>query len=240
MLKAKRVPQRICRLHMEGRHRLQSDARHSPPSPPSPPKGDKNARRTMLLSVGAFPFLSILPSLQQTTPPVQGDCTECVGLVDGTLGTCAGYSGGTCSSTFDDRPGYFVAPWEYPGTVLEAVEDLKQEIEALGGTIVTAQDAYIYATFADRSGEVQDDVEVYVSEADASVVLRAASRTNRFGAGGRNARRFELIRTRLGWDQVPILRNRRRKLLLFESPWDDFGPTPPPTSDYRNVDDDLL
>lgn len=72
MLKAKRVPQRICRLRMEGRHRLQSDACHSPPSPPSPPRGDKTARRTMLLSVGAFPFLSTLPGLQQTTTPLQG------------------------------------------------------------------------------------------------------------------------------------------------------------------------
>eukprot|EP00959_Pyramimonas_sp_CCMP1952_P376350 7883039-Pyramimonas_sp.AAC.1 len=24
-------------------------------------------------------------------------------------------SSGACMSTFDDRPGFFVAPWEYPG-----------------------------------------------------------------------------------------------------------------------------
>jgi hypothetical protein len=42
-------------------------------------------------------------------------------------------------------------------------------------------------------------------------------------------------------DEVPILRNRKRKLLLIESPWDDFGPTPPPGTDYNyNVDDNLL
>lgn len=40
--------------------------------------------------------------------------------------------------------------------------------------------------------------------------------------------------------QVPILRNRRRKLFFIESPWDDFGPTPPPGVDYNDVDDVLL
>ncbi len=33
--------------------------------------------------------------------------------------------------------------------------------------------------------------------------------------------------------QVPILRNRKRFLLL-ESPFDDFGPTPPPDLDLAN------
>jgi hypothetical protein len=42
-------------------------------------------------------------------------------------------------------------------------------------------------------------------------------------------------------DEVPILRNRQRKFLLIESPWDDFGPTPPPGVDYNySVDDSLL
>ena len=32
--------------------------------------------------------------------------------------------------------------------------------------------------------------------------------------------------------QVPILRNRQRKLVFIETPWDTFGPEPPPTFDY--------
>jgi len=46
---------------------------------------------------------------------------------------------------------------------------------------------------------VQDDVELYVSERDASVVLRAAARVRKLPDGGRNARRLESIRRRLGW-----------------------------------------
>jgi hypothetical protein len=38
---------------------------------------------------------------------------------------------------------------------------------------------------------------------------------------------------------VPILRNRQQ-LLFFETPWDSFGPVPPPVPDYsKSLDDDL-
>jgi len=113
--------------------------------PPSPQRlKDRFARRTLLLSVGVIP---ITPDVIQTTSLVQGTCTECVGIVDGTLGTCDGFSAGTCVSTFDDRPPFFVAPWEYPGDISEAIDDLKEEISALGGKIITVEGGYIYATF---------------------------------------------------------------------------------------------
>lgn len=41
----------------------------------------------------------------------------------------------------------------------------------------------------------------------------------------------------LCWEVVPVLRNRQRVLLFGESPWDSFGPEPPPTPDYSR---DLL
>lgn len=48
---------------------------------------------------------------------------------------------------------------------------------------------------------------------------------------------LEELRMQLGWEVVPILRNRQRFLLFGESPFDSFGPVPPPTPDYSK---DLL
>jgi hypothetical protein len=50
--------------------------------------------------------------------------------------------------------------------------------------------------------------------------------------GAQPSQLLESVRIRLGWEEVPILRNRRRALFFGESPFDDFGPTPPPGLDY--------
>lgn len=90
------------------------------------------------------------------------------------------------------------------------------------------------------------------------VSARAASRREALPNIGRLKSTLDHIRITLGWDevgdglapklsrstsstldlstcvsQVPILRNRRRRFLIVESPWDDFGPPPPPSLDYR-------
>ena len=38
------------------------------------------------------------------------------------------------------------------------------------------------------------------------------------------ARRPKQVRIALGWEKVPVLRNRRRALVVVESPLDSFGP----------------
>eukprot|EP00850_Spirogloea_muscicola_P016200 SM000130S27087 [mRNA] locus=s130:55602:56304:- [translate_table: standard] len=90
---------------------------------------------------------------------------------------------------------------------------------------------YVYATFGDDGGgsAAVDDVEFLFSDpsADATVNLRASSRGPGRSDGGRNARRLEELRAALGWEQVPVLRNRTRRLFFIESPWDTFGPEPP-------------
>ena len=45
---------------------------------------------------------------------------------------------------------------------------------------------------------------------------------NDFGA---NAARLETLRVRLGWEKLPVLRNRQRVLGAVESPFDNFGPS---------------
>jgi hypothetical protein len=69
----------------------------------------------------------------QLHSPIQG-CTSAfaaltpgLGPVDGTLGSCAGID--PCSSSYDDRPPHFVAPWQFDGTQAVAVRDLVDTLE---------------------------------------------------------------------------------------------------------------
>lgn len=73
------------------------------------------------------------------------------------------------------------------------------------------------------------------------VEIRSASRLPNLPDGGRQRKRLEAIRLSLGWEQVPILRNRRRTLVVIESPWDTFGPTPPADQQFggTRVEDGL-
>ncbi|GAQ84922.1 hypothetical protein KFL_002120160 [Klebsormidium nitens] len=172
------------------------------------------------------------PAVQ--TAPSEGTCATCIGVVDDTLASCGSIT--NCVSSFDDRPPFFCAPWEYPASLPEAVRTLEQQIERLGGTVNEAQQKYVYATFVDEDGVI-DDVEWLFSDSasDRIVQIHAASRAREQPDGGRNATRLEKIRAGLQWEQVPILRNRVRKFYFIESPWDTFGPEPPPGSyDYDN------
>lgn len=85
-----------------------------------------------------------------------------------------------------------------------------------------------------RTGEDIDDAEWFFVDPDSDAIIefRAARRGDR-SDGGANARRLEKIRIALGFEKVPVLRNRRRALFIMESPLDAFGPSygvdaPPP------------
>ena len=85
-----------------------------------------SSRRCALLSLpGAVLLLSshvasasegavdedLLPS--RCTSSYSSQTATCIGQVDGALGSCAGVCSRECRSSFDDRPPYFLAPWEY-------------------------------------------------------------------------------------------------------------------------------
>ncbi|GFR48772.1 hypothetical protein Agub_g10593 [Astrephomene gubernaculifera] len=244
------------------------------------------SRRELLLA-------ALAPSLLQETEPNFGNCPTCVGVIDGTLGSCGGLR--SCLSSFDDRPGHFVAPWMYDNsTRTEALGLLIQAVKALGGDVRQVQDgapySYVYATWGSWLGT--DDVEFLLPTGDSTlfdssgrrwaqwpgslvassmhrttsvplstlaaglhmspmittsplscmyvgvlpagqVVLRSSSRVQGLPDVGRNEQRLEQLRVLLGWEQVPILRNRRRALYFVESPWDTFGPVPPLDPEYR-------
>ena len=95
-------------------------------------------------------------------------------------------------------------------------------------------------------------LEFLVDESDAVCEVRGTQVSDtkpRVGVprfGSPVDRQLELVRKQLGWLEVPILRNRKINALVgMETPWDSFGPTPPPTmdemygSDARRLDDPL-
>ncbi|KAI5055060.1 hypothetical protein GOP47_0030205 [Adiantum capillus-veneris] len=130
-------------------------------------------------------------------------------------------------------PAFFIAPWEFPGKLTTAYEQLKRVLIKEGGSVVEQGDRYIHVLFTDKDGTV-DDLEVLFSipSEDATVNIRSASRKISQGDNGRNQKRLERVRQALMWEEVPVLRNRNRKLFFLESPWDTFGPEPPPAFDY--------
>ena len=186
-------------------------------------------------------------------------CGSCEGVVDGTLGRCEGFGRDDCRSCFDDRPPYFVAPWEYEGSAADAARAIENAVVATGGRVLARTneadgkggDGYSYVVGA-FGGDDSVVLEFYVDESAAACVVRGTRRAPtrptlgvpRFGSP--LDRQLELVRAELRWLEVPVLRNRKINALVgMETPWDDFGPPPPPTmeemygADARRLDDPL-
>ena len=102
---------------------------------------------------------------------------------------------------------------------------LEAQVLKLQGRVFEQDGRYLRAEFASRGalGESVDDVEFYFTPNDVLVQFRAARRGESpdFGA---NRKRLEKARIALGWEKVEVLRNRRRALVIVESPFDSFGP----------------
>ena len=71
-----------------------------------------------------------------------------------------------------------------------------------------------------------DDAEFFFAPEDTLVQFRSARRGEAGVSGdfSANRNRLEKVRIALGWEKVPVLRNRRRALVVVESPFDNFGP----------------
>ena len=71
--------------------------------------------------------------------------------------------------------------------------------------------------------------------------VRGVSRGFRIPGNSEVEKLLLRVRRYLGWAEVPVLRNRTPKVLgYFETPFDDFGPVPPPTMDYGGMRADAL
>merc|ERR1711918_219887 len=96
----------------------------------------------------------------------------------------------------------------------------------LKGTIVAADDRYMRAEFTSSGigGTSIDDAEFFFAPDDTLIQFRAARRGEAMSDFGANRKRLEQARIALGYEKVPVLRTRRRALVVVESPLDSFGP----------------
>merc|ERR1712107_540802 len=73
-------------------------------------------------------------------------------------------------------------------------------------------------------GTAVDDAEFFFAPDDTLIQFRAVRRGGAMSDFGANRKRMEQARIALGYEKVPGLRNRRRTLVVVESPLDQFGP----------------
>jgi hypothetical protein len=234
----------------------------SPPSAAAHPRGRRDALFAAAATLVATLDLSsrARPAMAHTAAPPPS-CSSCEGAVDGTLGRCEGVAGAACRSTFDDRPPFFAAPWEFGRDVTstsEALAALETAVVANGGVVEVNDQSvgYLRASFGARGGTPSSDDGAValeflargdddaVCEVRGSVrgVSRGISRVKSIVPGSSEVEKLLLrVRRYLGWAEVPVLRNRTPKVLgYFETPFDDFGPVPPPTMDYGGMRADAL
>ena len=142
-----------------------------------------------------------------------------------------------CVSSQDDRPAVWDNPWVAEQEPSIAMKRLRSVVEKkLQGSVTEQDERYLRAEFVERGplGTTIDDAEFYFTPNDVLVQFRAARRGDApdFGA---NRKRLEKARIALGWEKVPVLRNRRRALIVVETPFDSFGP-----GTYERDDDALF
>lgn len=96
----------------------------------------------------------------------------------------------------------------------------------LKGNVVVADERYLRAEFVSSGllGTAVDEAEFYYSPDDTLIQFRASRRGEAVSDFGANRKRLEQARIALGYEKVPVLRNRRRALVVVESPLDSFGP----------------
>ncbi len=114
------------------------------------------------------------------------------GLQDGRLRPCPETPNCVCSETTPADAEHAVRPLDTRGSP-EAWELLQSVIAGLGGTIVSGDGHYLYATFTTPWFRYVDDVEARLDATVGLIHIRSASRVGRSDLG-LNRRRVETIR----------------------------------------------
>lgn len=114
-----------------------------------------------------------------------------------------------CVSSYDDKPGHFVEPWEYDGSKSNAVAAVSEVATQLGG-FVTRDDTSARGTALRVSFASSADVAIFwLPNDDALVQFRSERVDGSLWDGAANKRRIDLMRKRLGYAPAPMVRNRQ-------------------------------
>jgi uncharacterized protein (DUF1499 family) len=151
-----------------------------------------------------------------------------------------------CVSSQDDRPQSWDNPWIADGPTADELSRLRRVIESkkFGGRVVSSDgERYLRVEFEERSplgGTNIDDAEFFFTPNDTLVQFRSVRRGSSPTDFGANRKRLEKARIALGYEKVPVLRNRRRALVVVESPFDNFGPATYDVDEYGFTARDMV
>jgi len=105
------------------------------------------------------------------------------GLVSGKLAACPDNPNCVCSE-FGEDAAHHIAPLDYSGVSEQnAMGELLQIIEDLGGEVVVSNDGYIAATFSSSLFGFVDDVEFRLEPSEDRIQIRSASRVGHSDLG---------------------------------------------------------
>jgi hypothetical protein len=201
----------------------------------------KISRRSILVSVtaivtGAVPLASTAETIGKDP-----NCNDrgCLGVWDGLLADCPhniafSISGASCVSSQDDTPGIFSEPWDFGDfDSLDYEDQMRRLIPVIqlvsakrGDTvdILLQKERYLRVRFRDGKTSENSIGEFYFTPNDTTVQFRVGSVNESTLLSLRNLERCELIRTRMGYQKLPVLRNRKQAFFFGESDLDTFGP----------------
>ena len=216
--------------------------------------GSAIPRRGFLISAASQIMAS--PVLAFETIGKDPNCNDrsCMGVWDGLLADCphnveAKLGGALCASSQDDTPGIFAEPWDFGDfDNLDYDDQMKRLVVSIqlvsakrGDTvdILQREGRYLRARFRDAKTSEVSVGEFYFTPNDTTVQFRVASVNGSALFSLRNLERCEMIRKQLGFQKLPVLRNRKQAFFFGESDFDTFGPgsaTLGPPADMRTGD----
>ena len=128
----------------------------------------------------------------------------------------------------------FSAPWQIEGSnknVLDRLIVACQSRKDFSRVLDYDPDAeYLRVQFVDG------DVEFLKTKGDDTIQFRAAAP---FGSAKKQKKRVDELRLAMRYTEIPVLRNRRRALIVVESDFDTFGPSStrdPSIEEIRDAD----
>ncbi len=117
------------------------------------------------------------------------------GLVSGSLSPCPDKPNCVCSE-FGEDAAHYIAPLNYSGVSAQnAMGELLQIIEDLGGDVVVSNEKYIAATFSSFLFGFVDDVEFRSEPSQERIQIRSASRVGHSDLGVNRKRAEAMTRS---------------------------------------------
>lgn len=198
-------------------------------------------RRSFLTSATAMITATVPLASTAETIGKDPNCNErgCLGVWDGLLADCPHnivlpMSGASCASSQDDTPGIFAEPWDFGDSeFLDYTDQMKRFIPAIqlvsakrGDTVdvLLQKERYLRVRFRDGKTSEISVGEFYFTPNDTTVQFRVGSVDGTALWSLRNLERCELIRKKMGYQKLPVLRNRKQAFFFGESELDSFGP----------------